>query len=153
MHWDRCMSNANVKQFFTHFADISKDDRVLLCITMNFENGTYRTNTVGVCNKKYQIGGDYRNCNFADINSHGLDIGLIQVNSYFQTANGNIQSLGGPDCIPTIARGRDRSDPCNQRLIEWLSDVNNNAKVAKKVYHTQGLTAWSAFNKHVKPYL
>lgn len=149
---DRCNSNNNAKAIMQVFKTESDQAEVLSCFIMSYENWSFKADTVGVCNKKYQIGGDYRNCIFADINSNGMDVGLIQINSYFQSKNGNIAKSGGPDCVPTISNGRDRSDPCNQEIIEWLSNPSNNAKVALRVWKTQGITAWHGANQNIIPF-
>jgi hypothetical protein len=117
-------------------------------ISLYYENGTLKTDSIGVCTAKYMIGGDYRNCNYADMNSAGLDVGLKQINTFYQAKR--ITKLGGEAC--SFGDSRDRNDPCNQKKLAWLLNVDNNIKIAIDIYQEQGnFDAWygykRAFNK------
>jgi hypothetical protein len=136
---NHCNSNADCVKLRQAFTD-RFGDRVgkKAMVTLFYENGTFWSKTVGVCSKKYQINGDYRNCNYADINSAGLDAGLKQINTWFQRKR--IAKLGGANCTPK--NSRDRSDSCNQQLIEWLHNVDNNIKIALDIYSESGFSMW-----------
>lgn len=148
---ERCNKDQNVLKLMKRWAEKGEDFEFFACSVAVYENGSFKTDTVGVCSRKYQINGDYRNCIFADLNSNGMDVGLIQANTFFQSKNGNIKRLGGPDCVPSSTK--DRTDPCNVKLIDWLSNVDNNINLSYQVLNTQGLSAWSAFNTNVKPFI
>jgi hypothetical protein len=107
-------------------------------ISLFYENGTFKPDSIGVCSAKHMIGGDYRNCNYADLNSAGLDVGLKQINTFYQ-AN-RITKLGGEAC--TFGDSRDRNDPCNQKKLNWLLNVENNIKIALDIYSEQGFSPW-----------
>jgi hypothetical protein len=107
-------------------------------ISLFYENGTFKPDSIGVCSAKYMIGGDYRNCNYADLNSAGLDVGLKQINTFYQ-AN-RITKLGGEACV--FGDSRDRNDPCNQKKIAWLLSIDNNIKIALDIYSEQGFSPW-----------
>lgn len=112
-------------------------------ITLFYENGTLWEYTTGVCSAKHRINGDYRNCNYADINSAGFDAGLKQINTWYQRHR--IAKLGGPNCQQS--NSRDRSDPCVQLLIAWLHDVDNNIKITLDIYRDSGFNAWYGYRR------
>lgn len=107
-------------------------------ISLFYENGTFKPDSIGVCSAKYMIGGDYRNCNYADLNTAGLDVGLKQINTFYQAQR--ITKLGGESC--TFGDSRDRNDPCNQKKLNWLLNVDNNIKIALDIYAEQGFSPW-----------
>ena len=117
-------------------------------ISLYYENGTLKTDSVGVCNLKYAKNGDYRDCVFADINSAGMDTGLKQINTFYQRYR--ISKLGGVSCEPS--NSRDITDSCTAQQVEWLKNVENNIKIALDIYQESGnFNAWygykRAFNK------
>jgi hypothetical protein len=116
-------------------------------ISLFYENGTLKVDSVGVCSKKYMIDGDYRNCNYADLNSAGFDAGLKQINTFYQRKR--IEKLSGIKC--QIVNSKDRKDPCTAQYINWLINPNNNIAIALDIYSEQGFTPWygwkRAFNK------
>jgi hypothetical protein len=112
-------------------------------ISLYYENGTLKTDTVGVCNPIHQIGGDYRNCAYADMNSAGMDVGLKQINTFYQAKR--ITKLGGEPC--TFRDSKDRNDPCNQKKIAWLFNVDNNIKIALDIYREQGFRPWYGYRR------
>lgn len=137
-------SNANGKKFWNAFnKKYGSEVADKIAITLFYENGTLWEKTVGVCSAKYQIGGDYRNCNYADINSNGLDSGLLQINTWYQRKR--IAKLGGPSCTPQ--NSRDRADTCNKKLINWLHNPDNNLKIAMDIYSESGLSPWYGAKK------
>ncbi len=148
---DEVKANPNGNKLYQAFlekhgvvvADIS-------AITLKYENGTYWEKTTGVCSKKYQIGGDYRNCNYADLNSAGLDAGLKQINTYYQKAR--IEKLSGIKCDMGKSQSKDRANECNQKLVEWLHNVDNNITIALDLYEESGFGPWygckRAFKNH-----
>jgi hypothetical protein len=131
-------SNPNGEKLYQSFLQISKEEADKSAITLFYENGTLWEKTVGVCNPIHWIGGDYRNCAYADINSNGLDVGLIQVNTWYQRHR--IMRLSGINC--TIQATRDRNDPCNAQLIAWLHNVDNNILIAREIHSESGWTPW-----------
>jgi hypothetical protein len=148
-HLDQCNSTEAGKTFLQAFAEYGADDQVIACASLNYENGTHDLLTRGVCNAKYMENGDYRRCNYADINSAGFDIGLFQINTYYQAKT--ITRLGGPAC--NFVNSRDWTDPCVKLKAEWLFDINNQIKIIKDIYSNQGFTPWVAYLINVKPFL
>ncbi len=133
------IGNPNGRKFYEAFKnEFGEEIGNKAVITIYYENGTLWEKTVGVCSSKYQIGGDYRNCNYADINSAGMDVGLKQINTFYQ--RDRIAKLGGPKC--THGNSRDRSDACNQKQIEWLHNLDNNLKISIDIYREQGFGPW-----------
>lgn len=112
-------------------------------IALYFENSSYKADTVGVCTRKHQINGDYRNCNYADLNSAGMDAGLKQINTFYQKSR--IAKLGGPDCL--ASNSRDITDPCTKSQVEWLQNVDNNIKISLDIYKEQGFCPWYGYKK------
>lgn len=115
-------------------------------VSLFFENGTLWEKTTGVCNRKYQINGDYRNCNYADINSAGMDAGLKQINTFYQRYR--IAKLGGPKCEPK--NSRDITDPCTKSQVDWLHNVDNNIKISLDIYSESGFSPWYGYKKAFK---
>ena len=131
------------KEFGTEVADT-------MAVSLMFENATMWEKTVGVCDLKYAIGGDYRNCNFANRNSLGLDIGVKQGNSYYQLDR--IKKL--TDEVTCSFKYRDkasknRNNPCNQEIEKWLIVPENNLKLALDIYREQGnFCAWVGYKNN-----
>jgi hypothetical protein len=151
MHLDQCKTTEAGRKFLEAFAEYGIDNQLIACATLNNENGTHDLFTRGVCNEKYQEGGDYRRCVYADINSAGLDLGLFQINSYYQATR--ITKLAGQEYACKFTNSRDWSDPCNKLKAEWLFDIDNQILIIKDIYNEQGFKPWSAYNSNVKPYL
>lgn len=113
-------------------------------ISLYYENGTLKSDSVGVCNLKYARNGDYRDCVFADINSAGMDAGLKQINTFYQRYR--IAKLGGVSCEPS--NSRDITDPCTAQQVEWLKNVDNNIKIALDIYEESGnFLAWYGYKR------
>ena len=127
-------------KFGTEIADTA-------AISLYYENGTMKVDSVGVCNRKFMIKGDYRNCTYADMNSAGMDAGLKQINTFYQRKR--IAKLSGINC--KIVSSRDRKDPCTAQLVTWLINPDNNILIALDIYQEQGFTPWygwkRAFNR------
>lgn len=137
-------NNPNALKLWQAFADrFGADIADIAIISLYYENSTYNTNTVGVCNPIHQINGDYRNCVYADLNSAGMDVGLKQINTFYQAER--ITKLGGQAC--NFIDSKDRRDPCNQKKIEWLLDINNNIKISLDIYQEQGFKPWYGYQK------
>jgi hypothetical protein len=136
---DIVKSNANGlklwQAFFDKYGQVVADTAG---ISLFYENGTMKVDSVGVCSKKYMIGGDYRNCNYADLNSAGFDAGLKQINTFYQRKR--IEKLSGIKC--TIGNSRDRKDPCTAQYIAWLINPDNNIAIALDIYSEQGFCPW-----------
>lgn len=109
-----------------------------MAVVLKFENGSFKPTTTGVCSPKFRIAGDYRNCNYADINSNGFDAGMLQVNTHYQSSR--IAKLGGPSCIP--ANNKDITDPCTKSKVDWLHNTDNNLAIALNIYEEQGWRPW-----------
>lgn len=141
---DEALGNPNARklwdQFNLHFGGEVANKAI---ISKKFENGTYWELTVGVCDPIHQINGDYRNCVYANRNSMGMDVGLTQINTYYQRYR--IASLGGPSCEHLDSK--DRNDPCNQQQIAWLHNVDNNIAVAVNLYAEQGFCPWYGYQR------
>jgi hypothetical protein len=131
--------NAFNQKYGVEIADIA-------IITLFYENGTFLEITTGVCSLQYQINGDYRNCVYADINSAGMDAGLMQVNTWYQRYR--IAKLGGPSCEPR--NSRDITDPCTASQVQWLHNVHNNIMIALDIYAEQGFTPWVGYKRAFK---
>ena len=115
-------------------------------ISLFYENGSLKSDSVGVCNYIHWIGGDYRNCAYADMNSAGMDVGLKQVNSFYQSTR--ITKLGGESLACYFRDSRDRNDPCNQKKIEWLINVDNNIAISLDIYREQrNFNAWYGYRR------
>jgi hypothetical protein len=113
-------------------------------ISLFYENGSLKVDSVGVCSAKYMIGGDYRNCNYADLNSAGMDAGLKQINTFYQAER--ITKLGGEAC--NFGNSRDRQDPCNQKKLAWLLNVDNNIKISLDIYREhKNFHAWYGYKR------
>lgn len=115
-------------------------------ISLFYENGSLKVDSVGVCSKKYMIGGDYRNCNYADLNSAGFDAGLKQINTFYQRKR--IEKLSGIKC--QIVNSKDRKDSCTAQYIGWLINPDNNIKIALDIYSEQGFTPWYGYKRAFK---
>lgn len=115
-------------------------------ISLYFENGSLKTDSVGVCNRIHWINGDYRNCAYADMNSNGMDAGLKQINTFYQAQR--ITKLGGEPC--NFVDSKDRNDPCNQKKISWLLNIDNNIKISLDIYREQGFGPWYGYKKAFK---
>jgi hypothetical protein len=123
-------------KFGTEIADTA-------AISLYYENGTMKVDSIGVCNRKYMIKGDYRNCTYADMNSAGMDVGLKQINTFYQRKR--IAKLSGINC--KIGNSRDRKDPCTAQLITWLINPDNNILIAIDIYQEQGFTPWYGWKR------
>ena len=137
-----CNASANCKQYRQAFTD-NFGERVgkMASVKLFFENGSFWERTTGVCSAKYQRNKDHRQCIYADINSAGVDLGVGQVNSFYQRKR--IAALGGPNC--EHRNSRDMADPCNQRIAEWLYVPENNIKVVISIYRENGgFDRWTA---------
>jgi hypothetical protein len=148
-HLDQCKSTDAGRRFLQEFEEYGIDKQLIACVSLNYENGSHDLFTRGVCNAKYMEGGDYRRCNYADINSAGFDLGLFQINSFYQATR--ITKLGGPSCY--FVNSKDWTDPCNKAKGEWLFSLDNQIKIIKDIYNEQGFDPWVAYLKNVKPYL
>lgn len=148
---DEAMGNDNARklwdQFNLHFGGEVANKAI---IALKFENGSYWERTTGVCNPIHWINGDYRNCAYPDMNSAGFDVGLKQINTFYQSggeAHKNLPSrfakLGGPTCkFNTVAESKDRNHPCNQEIMNWLYNVDNNIHIAVDIYAESGFQPW-----------
>jgi hypothetical protein len=136
---DEAMGNTNARklwdQFNLHFGGEVANKAI---ISLKFENGTFDSNTVGVCSPVYQINGDYRRCVYSDLNTAGMDAGLKQINTFYQRYR--IAKLGGPSCEPV--NSRDITDPCTASQVEWLKNVDNNIHMAVDIYAESGFQPW-----------
>jgi hypothetical protein len=119
------------KEFGTEVADT-------MAVSLMFENATMWEKTAGVCDEKYQIGGDYRNCNYANRNSAGIDYSIKQINSFYQLDR--IKKLTNEvSCsFASKAASKNRNNKCNQEIEKWLIIPENNLKVALDIYREQG---------------
>lgn len=137
-------SNPNALKLWQAFADrFGADIADIAIISLYYENSSYDTTTVGVCNPIHQINGNYKNCVYADLNTHGMDVGLKQINTFYQAER--ITKLGGEAC--NFVDSKDRKDPCNQKKIAWLLDIDNNIKISLDIYAEQGFMPWYGYRK------
>lgn len=136
-------SNPAGEQLYQAFSVHGEEVAIKSAITLYYENGTVRADTVGVCSSIHQIGGDYRNCAYADMNTAGMDAGLIQVNTFYQRYR--IAKLGGPACEPIASR--DRQDICTALQVQWLQNPENNIKIALDIYSESGFAPWYGAKK------
>ena len=145
-----CNTNANAQDMMSRFTD--QDQKVIACATMVFENGSFDHLTRGVCNPMYQEGGDYRRCVYADVNSAGLDVGLIQINTYYQ--QDRIRRLSGITCgFSSMEASKYFTDPCNQEMYAWLTVPANNITIAVDIHAESGWQPWYGYLHYVAPYL
>lgn len=154
---DEAMGNANARklwdQFNLHFGGEIANTAI---ISLKFENGSYWERTTGVCNQIHWINGDYRDCAYPDMNSAGFDVGIKQINTFYQSGGLNepsrIAKLGGPNCrFESKEASKVRSHPCNQEIMNWLYVPQNNIHIAVDLFADQGFCPWygwrRAFNK------
>ena len=137
-------SDPNAKKLWQAFFDrYGQEVADTALITLFYENGTFKPDTVGVCSFKYQVNGDYRNCVYADMNTEGMDAGLKQINTYYQRYR--IAKLGGEACEPS--NSRDITDPCTASHVQWLKNVDNNIMIALDIYAEQGFIPWIGYKR------
>jgi hypothetical protein len=153
---DEAMGNTNARklwdQFNLHFGGEVANNAI---ISLKFENGSYWERTTGVCDSIHWINGDYRNCAYPDMNSAGFDVGLKQINTFYQSGGeswrglpSRFAKLGGPTCqFNSVAESKDRNHPCNQELMNWLYDVDNNIHMAIDIYAESGFCPWYGARK------
>jgi hypothetical protein len=137
-------NDKNGKMFYDAFNEkYGTETADKMAIVLMFKNGSLSPDTVGVCSPKYRIGGDYRNCNYADLNSAGMDVGVKQVNSFYQASR--IKKFSKIDCMPQ--NSRDRADECTKAIVDWLRVPENNLKIAMDLYDEQGFRPWVGAKK------
>ena len=150
-HMDQCNSTLAGRKFLEAFKSEGEDKQLIACAVLNNENGSHDLETRGVCSLKFMENGDYRRCVYSNINSAGIDLGLFQINSFYQAKR--ITKLAGPEYACTFQNSKDWADPCNKKKAEWLFNIDNQLLIIKDIYKEQGFTPWVAYNKNVKPYL
>jgi hypothetical protein len=117
-----------------------------MAISLMFENATMWEKTVGVCDAKFWIKGNRLDCNYANRNSAGFDVGVKQVNTFYQ--NNRINKLAKTTCLfKNKAESKERSNKCNQELIDWLIIPENNLKISLDLYSEQGFKPWYGYKQ------